>query len=84
MALSRFSSVTWSLRSKPFTGAAESMPGKAQTHEAGQKEDVLQTLAALSQAHSIEHASLDLSSIAGCGDICLETSLQVCQLMSIS
>ena len=65
-----------------FPGAAESVPGKAQAHEASQKEVVLQTLTTLSQSHSIEHTSLDLSSISDCGDICLETSLQVCHPMN--
>ncbi len=45
--------------------------------EADQKESVFQALGAISQAPTVEHTSLDLSSLTGCGDACLETQLQV-------
>lgn len=59
-----------------YAGAVYS-PNVRQSHEVSQKETLLQALSTLSTASSIEHTSLDLSRLSGCGDICLETTLQV-------
>lgn len=53
--------------------------GLVQLHEADKKESIFRGLTAISQVPSVEHTSLDLSSLTGCGDACLETLLQVGQ-----
>lgn len=59
------------------TGSTEfGSAGVSQTLTVASKDSALEALAAVGQAGGVEHISLDIASLSGCGDICLETLLQ--------
>jgi hypothetical protein len=59
-----------------LAGLEKGSGASGHTYTMASKEDALKSLAAVGEASGVEHISLDVTSLSGCGDICLETLLQ--------